>query len=481
MNKKKVSIDKAASEISENYNLYRTPHGELYMKERSDNATELQQINCGNINFAAYKLTRTYFQNKQIEILLKFVSDAAKNKKEPRDVFTRIGFHNDAIYVRLKRKRFVRITAEGIEIVRKSPALFRSHQGMLDLPDPVYDDDSKPYAVFKKLLEVTNFTSEHLHVVVAYIMAAFIKDGMKPVLVLEGPQGSAKSVSLEILLSILDPFGGKLPGLHRSEENLFIFCSNRLFAGFDNVSDFTPQISDVLCRIAHGATFTKRMHYTDGEEFVIYAHPLLALNGISPGLKRADLIDRIIKIELTRVPEGQWKTVVEIKKRFAEIHPQILGWLLRAVQYGLQNPTPLPAGTHTGRMRDFAQWTYQWAPGLGMKPDKLIADIYKNQISSQADAIANDVCADFIFYLLDESDDDAWGGTPSELFQALNFWIDERHGGRRRKGQFPTAPNTLHDWLKRSETLLKTAGISYEKDRGSRQRFIRITRTPKAD
>ena len=190
--------------------------------------------------------------------------------------------------------------------------------------------------------------------------------------------------------------------------------------------------------------------------------------------KWADLIDRIIKIELTRIPEGQWKTVREIKQRFTEIHPHILGVLLKTAQYGLQNPTPLPAGTHTGRMRDFAQWSYQWAPALGLNPDKLVAAIYKNQIGSQTDAIAADACADFIFSLLKDSDDNSWGGTPTQLFETLNNWLEQR-GGRRKKGLYPAAANALHDWLKRSAPLLEAAGIKYGKSRTGDRRFITIT------
>ncbi len=351
---------------------------------------------------------------------------------------------------------------------------------MLDLPDPVLDDDCKPRSVFKKFFAITNFDVRIQKLIVAYIMAAFYKEGTKPVLLLEGPHGCAKTSGLEIVTGTLDPHGAQLPSLHRSEENLFIYARNRVFAGFDNVSDFKPNISDALCQIATGGSITKRRNYSDDDEFVIPARALLALNGISTGLKRPDLLDRTIKIELQPLPEGERTSMQKIKQRFIEIHPRVLGWLLRATQYGLQNPTPLPAGMQTGRLVDFAQWTYQWAPALGLNPDKLVAAIYENQRGAQAEAIHADTCADFIFYLLDQNDD-FWRGTPTALFEELNEWIDDRLGGRRRKGQFPTAPNTLHDWLKRSAPLLETAGVSYDKSRVNNQRLITIVRTSSAE
>ena len=312
------------------------------------------------------------------------------------------------------------------------------------------------------------------------MMAAFYKDGAKPVLVVEGPHDSAKTSSLVILTSALDPYAAQLPSLHKSEENLFIYARNRVFAGFDNVSDFKANISDALCQIATGGSITKRKNYTDDEEFIIPARSLLALNGISTGLKRPDLLDRTIKLEFQPLSRPH-RTMQELLQSFAEIHPRMLGGVLRAVQYGLQHPTPLPTGMETGRLADFAQWTYQWAPAMGLNPDKVIAAICKNQKGSQAEAICTDTCADFIFSLLDENDDE-WSGTATDLFKELNNWInDDWRGGTPRKGQFPAAPNTLHDWLKRSAPLLETAGVNYEKSRDSGKRMITITRTPQAN
>ena len=61
----------------------------------------------------------------------------------------------------------------------------------------------------------------------------------------------------------------------------------------DNVSYISNELSDALCRLSSGATFSKRANYTDADESVIKAARPVLLNGIPDKLaNRADLADR---------------------------------------------------------------------------------------------------------------------------------------------------------------------------------------------
>ena len=135
---KKITIEKVVAKICKKYNLYCTPHGAFYMKQKAVSGAKPLLVNAENIGYVAYQLTQFIFQTQQIEIIRKMIKEHASDLGNIRDVYTRIGIYKGAIYVDLGRNGIAKITEEDINIVRSSPVLFYRPPGMLDLPEPIF-------------------------------------------------------------------------------------------------------------------------------------------------------------------------------------------------------------------------------------------------------------------------------------------------------------------------------------------------------
>ena len=74
---------------------------------------------------------------------------------------------------------------------------------------------------------------------------------------------------------------------------------------FDNLSALPSWLSDALCRLASGGSFAVRQLYTDDEEVLFQAARPILLNGIEDVIRRADLADRAIFLNLAAIGEDQ--------------------------------------------------------------------------------------------------------------------------------------------------------------------------------
>lgn len=304
-------------------------------------------------------------------------------------------------------------------------------------------------------------------------MSVFQPAGTKVALLVEGGQGAAKTTTLTNLARIVDPHMPQIAALPRQEKDLYIFARNRVIAAFDNVSDMKAPTSDALCQILSGGAISSRKLYSDGEEFVISAKATIALNGITTGVVRGDLLDRTIKLELPELTAETRKTEKDVNDQFILNHRAILGALLRAAQYGLQHPADLPAGLDTGRLMDFAHWSYTWAPGLGLTPKKLVDRIRENQQDAKAEVMSTDDIASFIRALLDQNDG-TWKGTATDLHAEFGFWAADRK--LRQSASYPSSVRAMSTWVKRAEPLLRAVGITCRQKLTSEKRLIVITR-----
>ena len=87
-------------------------------------------------------------------------------------------------------------------------------------------------------------------------------------------------------------------------------------------------VSDLLCRAVTGSGFSKRVLYTDDDDFIYSLKRCVGFNGINLGATKADLLDRGLIIQLERVAKEKWRKIEDIWKEFEEIRPQLLGYIL---------------------------------------------------------------------------------------------------------------------------------------------------------
>src|SRR5262249_11502371 len=185
--------------------------------------------------------------------------------------------------------------------------------------------------------------------------AALRSGGPYPLLAISGEQGSAKTVLSKLLRALVDPNVAAVRALPHEERELMIAANNGHVLAFDNLSGLSPWLSDALCRVASGGSFSLRRLYTDDEEVLFKAARPTLLNGIEDVIGRADLADRAIFLTLGPIDEEQRRSEAELWREFELARPTILGALLDAVVHGLRTVGSVQLA-RLPRMADFALW-----------------------------------------------------------------------------------------------------------------------------
>ena len=408
----------------------------------------------------------------QKEAVRQLIIDEGHKLALAQQVSTRIGAKGDNLYVDLGNNGTAKVTAKGVTIQKESPVPYFKSKTLSSLPEPDLSADIPIRHGLKLLKKLINVTNAQFMLVVAWLMSLFLLKGEKPILILEGGQGSAKTTTMKNLTKILDPHQPPHVSLSTREKDIFITAHNRALVGFDNVSDIRANVSDWLCQISSGGATASRKLYTDGEEFIIYAHSSIILNGITTNAVRGDLLDRAIKIETPVLGPEARQTGTELDAKFQEHHPIILGALLRMAQYGLKNPRTLPDELKGSRLADFCQWTYSWAPAAEVSPEALLEKIVENQRRAKLEVLSEDTVTAIMLELLEDNDDN-WAGSSTRLFEEFRRVAQ---GRMIKLSNLPDSPRALTAWLVRSEPSLAASGIEISRKHSNRGTLYTISR-----
>jgi hypothetical protein len=364
-----------------------------------------------------------------------------------RAVSMRVAEYAGRIYLDLADEhwRAVAIGADGWRVIGCPPVRFRRSPGILPLPVPERGGSIEILRPFPNLSSQNDFV-----LVVAWLLAALRPHGPYPLLAISGEQGSAKTVLSKVLRALVDPNVAPIRALPRDERELMIAANNGHVLAFDNLSGLPPWLSDALCRIASGGSFTVRRLYSDDEEVLFQAARPIILNGIEDVISRADLADRAIFLSLPPIEEEQRRSEAGLWREFEKTRPTILGALLDAVVHGLRavdsvHPSRLP------RMADFALWATAcesrfWPAGTF---SRVYASNRKAAIQGIIDA---DPIATYVRELMSERM--SWRGCAADLLQGVERTSQSSYGAN-----WPRNPRALASRLRRSQTLLRAIGI----------------------
>ncbi len=172
---------------------------------------------------------------------------------------------------------------------------------------------------------------------VAWITAAIRPDGPYPPLVLYGEQGSAKTTLARVARLLVDPHSAPLLGEPSSARDLMITSLNSRLLAFDNLGNLPGWLSDCFCRLATGGGHATRSLFTDDQITYIQAQRPIILNGIDDFVKRGDLVDRSVFLNLSPIHPSDRRTENEIWASFQFDYSRILGSVLDAVVLGMRN------------------------------------------------------------------------------------------------------------------------------------------------
>jgi hypothetical protein len=316
----------------------------------------------------------------------------------------------------------------------------------------VYPSRGYPQDIFDKFMQLINVKNEDSKLLLkCYIISLFIPDIPKPVLMLHGEQGSAKSTLQELIKMLVDPSSIRILTFPRDINELVQKLMHNYICYFDNVSIIPEWISDQLCRAVTGSGFSKRELYSDDDDIIYSFKRCIGFNGINLGATKADLLDRGIIVKLERILKEDQQKLEVIWQEFEKIKSQLLGYifdiLIKVLQVKKEGGIEINGYP---RMADFAEIAEIVSRSMGYA-DYQFLEAYYNNIKLQVEEAleANPVATALVKFR--EDNRQKWKGTATELLAELDQ-IAEKLRINTHDKLWPKSPN----WLSRRVTEVKT-------------------------
>lgn len=449
-------------------NLFITGNRVPYVEINAENRKEVYPVHSEEIKNlitkAVYETTGRPPSRDRREEIITIMAAEAMYRGEEQIVWTRLAEIESGLEIDLNNDtgQCVKITADGWSIETPVSSFFRPASSRA-LRVPVAGADWK---IFQRHFKTK--TEDDLRLIIGFLLASLRPHGPYPILVLQGEQGSAKSTTARMLKEITDPSMGSTRGLIRREHDLFIAAKNNHLISFDNVSLVNNDLSDALCRLATGGSFSARTLYTNDSETLIELCKPVLLNGITDFVTRPDLASRSIIIELAPIPETERKTMGQVMAEFYRDLPQMLGVLMNGLSSATRNRDSVTL-ERLPRMADIVLWCTAAEEGLGWEAGSFSRALEGNQLNAILTHLSTDPVAvalrSFMIYL----ERGRWTGTATDLLTELTRYRGDTVAPRA----WPSTPNYLSQYLSRIAPNLRRVGLDFVgRDRTSNQRLL---------
>jgi hypothetical protein len=424
-----------------------------------------------------YKITRNRIPNaesvKNVINVLCYLADFEGSRKHLHERVAGIPTWSIQYDLTNKDWEMVEVTSRGWN-VKQAPIIFRRHNN--ELPQ-VYPSREYPEDIFDQFIELLNVKTENDKLLLkCYIISLFIPEIQKPILMLYGEQGSAKSTLQELIKMLVDPRLITTLSFPRNIAELVQVLSHNYVAYFNNISSIDNWISDELCRAVTGSGFSKRMLFTDDEDVVYNFKRCIGFNGINLAATRPDLLDRGIILLLERISKIEQKEEGEIKSKFESIKPKVLGYLVKVINGTVQSIEL----KEKSRLSDFERYAEAISRSMHYEENKFIDAYNKNRELQTQQVLETSVVAPILAEFMESKKQ--WEGTASELLVGLDL-IAINKGLSTKIKFWPKTASSLSRRLNEIRTNLREAGIDIEWIRDnakSRTRTIKLSKLPSA-
>jgi hypothetical protein len=397
-----------------------------------------------------------------------------------------------------KEWEFIEITANGWKLVKNQDpnlVLFHRYNNQLAQVYPSREYDPNILDRFIELvLNDSNVNDndkleEYRILLKGYMICALIADIPKVILTPHGSQGAAKTTLFELVKTAIDPSSTMTFTLPNGINEFIQQLDHNLVAFYDNVSTLKDWQSDQICRATSGAASSKRLLYSDDDDFIRSFMRNIGLNGINLAATKPDILDRSLFIELSRISDDKRKYIKKIKKDFEEMRPQLLGYILDVLvkvmawieqHGGMIDLSKLP------RMADWAGYCEIISRCIGL-PDGKFIDAYTNNAKIQIDAVmeTSEVAACLQYFVETDSAFEQKGligepmpgfeGTATQLKKKLED-IAPAAGIDIKSKDWPKKPNGLTRIINIIMHTLKEADIEIESYHSKTGRIIKISK-----
>jgi putative DNA primase/helicase len=391
-----------------------------------------------------YQKTRRAVSDKLLKEVTTLLATRARYDGAQREASIRVSGQGSNVFIDRTNSEWntVGIGLTGWKLFDRP--FFTRKRGMLELPEP------KVGGSLADLRQFVNLTDEQWTLYQAFLVSSLRPDGPYWMLVLNGQQGSGKSVLSAVTRSLIDPSQVVSQGSFKNENDLVIAAQNSHLLVFDNLSKITDPQSDALCRLVTGSGLRARELYTDSNENLMQVVNPVVLNGITNFVTRPDLEDRSLQLWLKPLPSR--KPEQTFWEEFEEAKPSILGGLYSAVSKAISRLDSVEV-TDDIRMIDSFRWALAAEPALDCGPGDLLKAYRANKARRTDEMLSSSPLIDLIRMLAEQKckKDGNWVVSPKQLQSALM--------NRTSDLDIPE-PAQLSNQLIRNITVLAAAGVN---------------------
>lgn len=434
-----------------------------YTAKLPDSDTEVKRH--APINSSAYKAVLGYrfHEVEETKVLKKDQADSAAALLVFRAheagvhhrAALRVGEHDGCIYVDLggAGSEAVEIDGNGWRVITDVPIRFlRGIRGELPVPQP-----GGTLADFEGHF---NLSPDDLRRLLGYMIGAFNVGASYAILMTDGEQGAGKSTLNDKVVSLIDPprqTKSARMSFNPKEQDLHIGALGVHMPFFDNVSTFSADAADALCRMSTGGGSGTRTLYTDyGYSQFNVIRPII-LTCIGPPSTRPDLLDRSVRI--TALPLDGHRTERSVIRAFNADRAKMLGFLFSCVSASVRNRQAVEDAVERGdfrlpRMADFGEFVEGAGEMLGLPMGGFSALLKEGQSAMQVEAVnGHPVGAGLVNYFSTAN------ATP--IHAPARDIIATLKGVSRAEHKWPAA-NVFGKALKRLSVGLRHLGIEWE-------------------
>jgi len=213
----------------------------------------------------------------------------------------------NTLYLHTGRKQVLQISAKGIShVLNGSNGLIFPWHLSFEPFVPLASDINWAQALFgDSLSDVIGLSyEESLALLRVWLLFILFRDlaEARPILAIFGQPGSGKSAMLRRVFAVFYGTEKKIGGISSSND-FDTQTSNFPFVVFDNVDTWEGWLPDRLAQVVNNTDIDRRKLYTDNEIYSVKRQAMVALTAHDPKFGRADVVDRLLILSLTRIPE----------------------------------------------------------------------------------------------------------------------------------------------------------------------------------
>lgn len=421
-----------------------------------------------------YKEAVMVVDSQTIKDVIGVLSAKAEFEGERKTLNLRVASFDNKWYYDLTNNKweFVELSSDGWKLVSKLVMFRRFGQLPQVIPSTTYPPD-----IFDRFMNLLNIKGDENRLLLkCYIISMFIPGVPKVILMLHGEQGSAKTTLEELIKTLVDPSIVKTFAFPKDINEFIQQLAHNYVTFYDNISTIRDWISDLLCRAVTGSGFSKRVLYTDDDDFIYSLKRCVGFNGINLGATKADLLDRGLIIQLERVTKDKWRKIENIWKEFEELRPQLLGYifdiLFTVLAWKEEGKT---LNLTLSRMADWTEYSEMISRAMGHKDGEFLNAYYNNLELQTEEVLESSPVAlaliDFVAALEEKSHSDSATKWLSLLEIRANLL------GINTKSKFwPKSANRLSHKLRELVTTLREIGVTIEwsTDPATKRRVITV-------